>query len=213
MSKNTFQRMDRREALKWVVAATATVAFLDHQAFGAPASPAGGYGTDPNLMKSYKPGELWPRTLTDKQLAAATGLCDVIIPADTKSPSASKVGVPDFIDEWVSAPYDQQVLDRPVIIEGLGWIDEESQKRFKKVFADLSEAEQVQICDDICYPPNAKPEFKKAATFFSKFRNLTLGGFYTTRDGWRDIQYVGNLPVFGPFKGPPPAVLQKLGLA
>lgn len=216
MNDSELLRMDRREAMKWVLAATATVTFLEMQAFGADApAPASlsGYGTDPDLLKTYKPGEAWPRTLTDKQLRAAAALSDVILPADEKSPNASKVGVQDFIDEWISAPYPQQQGDRKPVLEGLDWIDAEAQKRFKKDFADLTEDQQKQICDDICYGPKAKPEFKKAAGYFSKIRHLTLGGFYTTRDGWRDVGYIGNLPVFGPYKGPPKAVLEKLGLA
>ena len=56
-------------------------------------------------MKVYAAGELWPLTLTKEQRATATALCDLIIPADDTSPAASSVGVVDFIDEWISAPY------------------------------------------------------------------------------------------------------------
>ncbi len=54
------------------------------------------YGTDPNLVRVYKPGDLWPLTFTSAQRATAAVLCDLIIPADAKSPSASSVGVVDF---------------------------------------------------------------------------------------------------------------------
>ena len=200
-------RMDRREAIKWMVAATATVAAFNYTSFGA-TNPIPGIGTDPNLMQPVVP---WPRTFTKEQLRSATALCDVIIPQDDKSPGASGVGIPDFLDEWVSAPYPEQQSDRKQILEGLAWLNGESKNRFKKEFADLSEPENRQICDDICHIPKAKAEFKSAAEFFAKFRNLTAGGFYTTREGMKDIQYVGNIPLVA-FKDPPPEVLAHLKL-
>ncbi len=42
----------------------------------------------------------------------------------------ARVGVPDFIDEWVSAPYEAQQKDGKVIRAGLAWIDDEAKKRF-----------------------------------------------------------------------------------
>lgn len=206
------RRMERREAIKWVLAATATISTLNLQTFGADAPAATGYGGDPDLMRYYRPGDLWPLTFTKEQRSAVTALCDVIIPEDDKSPAASTVGVPDFIDEWISAPYPAQQDDRKQVIEGLAWLEDESKNRFQKVFADLNEEQKRQICDDICYAAKAKPDFQNAARFFAKFRNLTAGGFYTTPTGWKDLQYIGNVPLTK-FDGPPPEVLAHLGLA
>ncbi|MBC7366481.1 MAG: gluconate 2-dehydrogenase subunit 3 family protein [Undibacterium sp.] len=210
--------MDRRVAIKWMFTAAASVAILDRASLGAEPAATGaaktavGYGTDPDLIKIYKPGDVWALTFTDAQRRAAASLCDVIIPADAKSPAASALGVPDFIDEWVSAPYPDHVKDRATVVDGLAWIDAEAQKRFTNDFADLVASQHRAICDDICYTPKAKPEFKKAAQFFAKFRDLTSGGFYTTPEGMKDIGYVGNVPL-ATFEGPTPAVLKHIGLA
>ena len=56
----------------------------------------------------------------------------MILPRDQLGPAASEVGVVEMIDEWVSAPYPQQQTDRPVVLEGLAWIEAESRKRFGK---------------------------------------------------------------------------------
>ncbi len=208
---NEPQRLDRREAIKWMLAATATVSLMNFRSFGAPAPAASGYGTDPDLLKDYKPGDLWPLTFTKAQHRAVAALCDVIIPADAKSPGASSLGVPDFIDEWISAPYPEQQTDREEILYGLAWLDRESGKRFGKVFADLNDGQKRSLCDDICYVPGAKRGFKTAARFFARFRNLTASGFYTTPQGWKDIQYLGNVAL-AKFKGPPPEVLKYLNL-
>lgn len=206
------QRMDRREAIKWIAAATATVSLLNFRSFGASVPAVTGYGTDPDLMKFYKPGDLWPLTFSEAQHRAVAALCDVIIPADDKSPGASSLGVPDFIDEWISAPYPDQQNDREEILKGLVWLDRESKKRFRKGFAGLNDGQKHDICDDICFVPKARPDFKAAARFFARFRNLTAGGFYTTPQGWKDIQYLGNVALVR-FDGPPPEVLKYLNLA
>ena len=205
-------RLPRREAIKWMLAASATVSLLELRSLGALAGRAKGYGTDPKLTQSYEPGDLWPLTLNKSQRRTATALCDVIIPADDKSPAASELHVVDFIDEWVSAPYEHQQSQRKVILDGLAWIEKEAKKRFKKSFADLSESQQQAICDDICYEPKATVKLKPAARFFALFRNLTASGFYTTSVGWKDVGYVGNVALPS-FEGPPPEVLKYLNLS
>jgi hypothetical protein len=209
--------MDRRTTIKWVFAAAATMPSIE-LSFGGDAAARdvaatqAGYGTDPNLTKEWKPGGPWPLTLTAAARLTTAALCDLIIPADDVSPSASSLGVVDFIDEWISAPYPQQRADRAVVLPGLIWIEAEAQSRYGKAFPALSETQKDAIATDICNAAKAAPQFATAAKFFAKFRDLTAGGFYTTPAGMKDIGYVGNVPL-AKFDGPPPEVLKKLGLA
>jgi len=171
-----------------------------------------GYGTDPVLTGSHQPGALWPLSFNAEQRRCAAALCALIIPADEHSPSAAELEVHQFIDEWVSAPYPRQQQDRVLITEGLAWMDAEAQRRFNgRVFAALSEAEQRQIADQICFKPKAAPALEKAAAFFARFRDLTAGGFYTTPQGTQDLGFVGNRPS-AEFEGPNEAVLKIVGL-
>lgn len=208
-------RLNRREALQWVAAAAASLSIATPPILGAdtaPVSSAKPYGTDPLLNKTYAPGDFWPLTLSDDQRRTVTVLADLIVPADETSPAASEVGVPAFIDEWISAPYPYQQKDRETILTGLSWLEAESRKRFGKGFAELTAGQHTQIADDICYLPKASAEMKVGAQFFSTFRNLTTAGFYSTPAGMKDIGYRGNVPLTK-FEGPPQEVLQKLGLA
>jgi hypothetical protein len=204
--------MDRRTTIKWVLAAGAAWPLAGKGIARATTAPAGqGYGTDPDLLAVHRPGELWPLTLTAPQRRLAGILADVIIPADEHSPSASAVGVVDFIDEWVSAPYPVNQRDRPVVLGGLEWLDAEGVRRFDKAFSDLDTARQCAICDDICDESRALPARQAAAQFFARYRDLTAGGFYSTPVGRKDLGYIGNVPL-AHFDGPPAALLKKLNL-
>lgn len=194
--------MDRRTLIKWVVAAAASPAWE---------RAAMGYGTDPDLMKSYRAGELWPLTLTEQQRGTAAALCALIIPADEHSPSAAQLNVHLFIDEWISAPYPRHAQDRGQIVAGLAWLDEESGRRFGRQFADAGESRQRAICDEICQETRAASRHATAAQFFARFRDLTADGFYTTPEGMKDLNYIGNVPLAA-FDGPPPEALKKAGL-
>jgi hypothetical protein len=98
------------------------------------------------------------------------------------------------------------------VVNGIGWIYVEAVNRFGKGFATITDAQKGAIADDICSPAKAKTEFADAAKFFSKFRDLTAGGFYTTPVGMKDIGYTGNVPM-EKFDGPPLEALKKAGLA
>ena len=210
--------MDRRTTIKWVLAASASWSLLRARSGlaeeAAPAEPLlalKGYGTDPDLLKTYHPGEVWPLTLTPPQRQLAGVLSDLIIPADEHSGSASSVGVVDFLDEWVSAPYPDSRRDRPLVLGGFLWLDAEAARRFGKGFVALDSGQQTGICDDICEAARAAPPHREAARFFARYRDLTAAGFYSTPVGRKDLGYIGNVPLKS-FDGPPPDLLTKLNL-
>jgi hypothetical protein len=194
--------LDRRTAIKWVLAASAALRLPSASFDALAATPtAQGYGKDPNLLKVYAAGDLWPLTLTKDQRATAAALCDLIIPADDTSPAASSVGVVDFLDEWISAPYPEHAEDRKTVVDALSKVEGEAQRRFKTSFAKLSAQQLTTIADAIVTEP-----------YFVRYRALTAGGFYTTPVGVKDLKYVGNVAMAS-FDGPTPEILKRLGLA
>jgi hypothetical protein len=204
--------MDRRTTIKWVLAAGAAWPLLEKRVAQAASAPsAQGYGTDPDLVKNYRPGEVWPLTLTPQQRRLAGVLADIILPADDRSPSATAVGVIEFIDEWVSAPYPLYQQHRNIVLAGFAWLDAEAARRMGTIFSDLDAAQQHGICDDICDEARATAERGDAAHFFALYRDLTAGGFYSTPAGRKDLNYIGNVPL-ARFEGPPAALLKALNL-
>ena len=214
-------RIDRRTTLAWLGGAAAALAG------GAAAVPArseaavvthavaNGYGTDPKL--THPAPAPWPRLLTKAQLQTAALLCDFILPASAEAPAATALGVPDFIDEWVSAPYPDQVRDRPVILAGLTWIEDEAQRRYRSDLFHAAPADRTALLTALTQKPTdaalAKPHM-----FLWRFRALVIGAYYTTKPGFKDVGYHGNVALAS-YPGPSDAVkahldreLKKLGL-
>lgn len=215
--------IDRRVTLKWLMGAVAAgqLAACGDGAKGLSwpeleAIKAAGLGKDPDLINPVVP---WPLTLTKAQLEITADLVDLILPAEGDYPAASAQGVPAFIDEWVSAPYPDQHRDRVLIINGLAWLDEESKVRNGVPFARAETRAQAAILDDIAFKDRIKPGLEKPAEFFNRVRTLTLGAYYTTREGWAEIGYIGNQPSTGDYAGPTPeaaahikGVIEAMGL-
>ena len=202
-------QLGRRETLKLFIAGAAAAPLVGCGSGEPPAPRAGRLTTDPDLVNPEVP---WDSILTDSEMKTVTALSDVILPADDVSPSASAVGVPGFINEWVSAPYPDQQRDLQTIRDGLAWLNTESDARFGSAFHTLEENQQIAICDDIHHPPEAAAEFKQAAAFFDRFRWLTLCGFYTTEAGRQDVGFIGNIPL-SEFPGATREQLAYLGLS
>lgn len=154
---------------------------------------------DAKLMKE--------KYFTAPELATLAVLSDIIIPADKKSGSASQSGVPQFIEFMVK---DQPTWQTP-FRGGLAWLDQESRKRFGKIFTSLSNEQRLKIVDDIAYPETAKPEMSQGVAFFNTMRNFTATGFFSSKMGIEDIGYVGNRP--NVWEGVPADVLKKYGFA
>lgn len=163
---------------------------------------------DPDLVAPIVP---WDLVLSEDELVSLASLCDVIIPADQHSPAASALGAHDFINEWVSAPYEGNERDLTLVRGGLAWLNTESYRRFDAPFALLGAGQKAELCDEICYAPRATPGLEAQARFFDKVRDLTSTAFWTTEEGMADLGFVGNRPM-ATFEGPPPEVLQRLGL-
>jgi hypothetical protein len=141
----------------------------------------------------------------EHEMLTITVLADIIIPKDDVSGSASDAKVPEFIEFIVKDIPDHKIPMRG----GLRWLDVQCLNRYQNPFKDCTEAQQLEIVDEIAYPLKAKPEMKQGVAFFNRMRSLTASGFYTTQIGIKDIGYMGNAP--GKWEGPPQDVLQKYG--
>lgn len=148
-----------------------------------------------------------PKFFTAHQYATVRVLVDLIIPKDGRSGSATDAGVPEFMDFMMVDDPARQTPMRG----GLAWLDHECEDRFDKRFLECTPAERTAVLDDIAWPQKAKPEFAHGVAFFSSFRDLTASGFWSSKVGVTDLQYLGNVMV-PEWKGCPDEALKRLGV-
>jgi hypothetical protein len=152
-----------------------------------------------------------PKFFTAHEYQTVRTLVDYIIPRDQKSGSATDAKVPEFMD-FLLADKDASQTNKTAMRGGLAWLDKECRDRFKKDFVTCADAERRQVLDDIAWPRKARPEMSHGVAFFTRFRDMTAAGFFSSSMGWRDLQYQGNVSV-AEWKGCPPEALKKLGVS
>ena len=181
-----------RRTLFQIVAATAATA-QTHDTHTPPSTPA-----NPPYERKVFDAHQW-RTVQV--------LCDLILPADERSGSATQAGVHEFIDDWLDFRRREDGTDTPVALiqGGLAWLDQESNRLFGKDFAAAAPADQKRILDRIAWPEKAAPEDARWVRFFDRFRDLTVSGFFSSKVGIADLPYLGNRPV-AQWKGCDPKV-------
>ena len=203
--------ISRRDVFKLVAAASAAGALAPVGA--EPPKPLTRHFKNPLSDPDYTTKMIpWDLPLEASELATLAVLVDLILPEDESSPAASKIGVHDFLNEWVGAPYPENREDHDTIRGGIAWLNTHTSKLHGKAFKEASPEQQTAILDSVCDPAKAPPELAYGSRFFKKLRMLTLGGYYTHPATWKSLGYVGNTPIAGPYPGVPDEVIRILGL-
>ncbi len=205
--------MDRRKSLKLLATGAVASPLLLDSCKTPTESKIDSTATDFNLDRS--PDELlFEKKIIEQgnffsahEMKTLTLLVDIIIPADDVSESASKAGVPAFLDFIVRDMPSHQIPMRG----GLRWLDMQCMKIFNHSFIDATPSEQLSIVDQIAYPEKAPQSLQQGVSFFTLLRNLTATGFYTSAMGVKDLGYAGNQP--NQWNGVPDEVLNAYGIA
>jgi hypothetical protein len=146
-------------------------------------------------------GKYTPKYFSASQYAALLALCDTIIPRDEKSGGAVEAGAPEFIDLLTSENPEYQLK----LGGGLFWLDGFCTDRYGSIFLECKPEQQKEVLDLIAFRTNAKQDaaLSQGVAFFAFLRNLTCDGFYTSKIGIADLQYMGNTSL-REFPGCPP---------
>jgi len=195
--------LTRRDVLKFLAAAPLAefaVSALDVERFSTMTRDA--LETLAERGQQYRPKNFSPAEWRTVRI-----LVNMIIPRDERSGSATEAGVPEFMDFTLG---DRESM-RQWVHEGLAWLDADAQRRFSKPFADSTVTERKTILDDIAWPKRAAPELQPGVRFFTRFRDFTASGFWSSKMGVQDLGYIGNT-VQVQWPGCPPAALRKLGV-
>ncbi|WP_242202740.1 gluconate 2-dehydrogenase subunit 3 family protein [Aestuariivivens insulae] len=204
--------MNRRDSLKSIL--------LGSVATGLALNGCSSNETKPEGMPKPDDTPLYGRTESEKlrdkelfesiffnehELLTIAVLCDIILPKSPAYASATEADTVAFIEFIVKDIQEHQIPMRG----GLMWLDSFSNKLYNKEFIKCSEEEQFYICDQIAYPGQTKPELIQGEAFFTRLRNLTLTGYYTSKIGIDELGYKGNTS--NVWDGVPDHILKKHG--
>jgi gluconate 2-dehydrogenase gamma chain len=146
-------------------------------------------------------GKYTPKYFSSHQYEMLNWLCDAIIPKDDHSSGAVEAGAPEFIDLLTSENEKFQLK----LGGGLVWLDSFCADRYGKPFMECTPEQRTEVLDLIAYRKNAKndPSLRQGIVFFAFLRDMTCDGFYTSKIGIADLQYIGNTSL-REFPGCPP---------
>ena len=195
--------LNRRSMLRLLGAAPAAAGFVWTEAEAQQA-----HHQAQTARRTARAAAFKPKFFTPHEYATVRVLVDLLIPKDERSGSATDAGVPEWMDFMMSDQPARQTAMRG----GLAWFDSECVRRYDKTFLACAAAERTALLDDISWPQKAPAGLSHGVAFFNSFRDLTASGFWTTKMGVEDLQYMGN--TFVPeWKGCPDEALKKLGVA
>jgi gluconate 2-dehydrogenase gamma chain len=146
-------------------------------------------------------GKYTPKYFSAHQYETLNSLCDTIIPKDDHSGGAVEAGAPEFIDLLTSENQDYQLK----LGGGLMWLNSFCGDRYGKTYLECTPEQRTEVLDLIAYRKNAKlnPGLDQGVAFFAFLRKMTADGFYTSKIGIADLQYIGNTSL-REFPGCPP---------
>lgn len=197
------KKISRREAIKTITLGGLTAGWLF-----TGCQPDGRQAVVP--FKNITPDDLkkWDNQFfTDHELETVRQLANIIIPADDHSGNAEDAGVPDFIDFMMFDQSWRQTQMRG----GLGWLDAHCQKKYSNTFIDCTESQKKEVLDQIAFPEKATSEMQPGVAFFNEMRDLTASGFWSSKIGIEDLQYMGNKPTH--WNGCPDDACEQLGVS
>ena len=206
--------MKRRDSLKSLLVGSVAGGLLvtgcapENQAPAEPVAEEGlpGYGRN-EAEKLHDKEVLAEVVLNEHELETIAALCDLILPATAMVGGALEAEVPAFIEFIVKDMPNHQLPIRG----GLAWLDNHSLKLHNLEFKKITLDQQKAICDQIAFPGETAPEMMPGEKLFTRMRNLTLTGYYTSKIGIEDLGYKGNQA--NNWDGVPQDVLYEHGMA
>jgi hypothetical protein len=186
--ENQHDGINRQTPLKYLSTAAASLAALTWVGSGPATAPERQhFGSEMTTgPDDHKPMER--QFFTPHEMKTVRLLCDIIIPADELSGSASDAGVPEFIEFMMK----DQPWHQTGMRGGLRWLDTNCMKRFKRDFISCSDTERKTILDEIAYPESPRDEMKQGVNFFNNFRDFVATGFLTSKMGIEEPQHLGK---------------------
>ena len=196
-----------------------------------PAVTHPGYGTYPDYDAVGAVGP-WPKILSRDMKRKLAKFADLILPATDASPAPSDVGIADFFDDWVSAPYPYMTETRNLVYPGMAWLDDQMRMdhgvdwlmsgasqsmalldRMRGVAARASHVPEPDAgVNDTSREaaPDTDRFLTNPATLYTHLRKLVIGAYYTTPEGESDLGHIHAEPIAGDYPGPTGEALEHI---
>lgn len=139
-----------------------------------------------------------PVFFTNDESITLHALTDTILPK-TDTPSASDVGVLEYIDDIVGNFWDKE--DQEQFQTGLTSVNKWANDEFGRSYAKLTEVQQNQLMDKLV--DEARNHTGDGRPFFLQLKELTYSGYFTSEIIGENVlaydpvpgEYIGDLPI------------------
>ena len=138
-----------------------------------------------------------PKALTPAQNDTVIALAELIIP-QTETAGATKANVNRFIDAVIA---DASPDDRKTFVDGLAWLDTQSQRDAGAPFVRASVAHQTALLTAMSTNKAPSSAERVGVDFFKAVKSLTITGYYTSEVGMREEMNDDGNMFFLEFKG------------
>jgi hypothetical protein len=141
-----------------------------------------------------------PKFFKPEQFLTVKLLAEMILPADD-DPGANDAKVGDYIDFVVFSAQEFEPSLQREWVEGLGFLDSESQKQFGKRFRLACDADHTKLLTEISLPERDPNAHHPGYQFFQLVKDMTVEGFYTSKIGLIDVLNYQGMNYMAEFPG------------
>jgi gluconate 2-dehydrogenase gamma chain len=150
---------------------------------------------EPEPVATYTPQFFNPNEFRTVEILAA-----MIIPTDDVQ-GAKEAQVANYIDFVVFSAAEFEPLLQRKWIDGLAFLERESQNEFGKSFREADEADRIKLLTDMSAPERDPQAQHEGFEFFSLVKDMTVEGFYTSKIGLIDVLDYQGMNYMAAFPG------------
>src|SRR3984893_19133501 len=188
-------RVSRRNALKYLGLLTASAAGREFLASWLPMQLVQGdesraaviiSGLHHEIQEPEPVAKYFPQFFNPDEFRTVEILAAMIIPTDD-APGAKEAQVANYIDFVVFSAAEFEPGLQKEWLEGLDFLERESQRQFGKRFHEASEADRLKLVTEMSAPEHDANLHHEGFAFFSTVKDMTVEGFYTSKIGLIDV--------------------------
>ena len=127
-------------------------------------------------------------------------LSALIIPTDD-APGSKEAQVASYIDFVVFSAAEFEPSMQKEWRDGIAFLDRESQRQFKKLFREASEADRIKLLTEMSSPERDAKVHHQGFEFFRLVKDMTVEGFYTSKIGLIDVLDYQGMNYMADFPG------------